>query len=51
MTGIGIASAVWPNNTTIKASQAPAQMPAQRVRAPAPAATPVRDSEPPTGNA
>jgi len=51
MTDIGMDSARGPNNTTSSASHAPAKMPVHRVWAPALVATPVRDSEPPTGSA
>jgi hypothetical protein len=51
MTGIGISPVADPASRTIAASHTPAKIPAQRVRAPALVAIPVRDSEPPVGSA
>ena len=51
ITGIGICSAAPPATITRTASEIPAKTPAHRVRAPALVATPVLESDPPTGSA
>lgn len=51
LTSAGMRSASEPHNSTTRARKTPETMPAQRVRAPAETATPVRGMEPPDGRA
>lgn len=51
ITGMGMCSASVPATRTTSARKTPETTPAQRVRAPAEAATPVREREPPDGRA